>query len=94
MDFYAASILIDRQVEAYLNMLEKDKQMTANYVRDLRYYVSMLIGKKWDLATKTTQSVASAMKEVIKPIPTEQLKKATEAVKKVYEDLGATDKKC
>lgn len=39
IDFYAAAILIDRQVEAYLEAREKAGTMIANVVRDLRYYV-------------------------------------------------------
>ncbi len=92
IDFYAASILIDRQVEAFLDAKEKAGTMTANFVRDVRYYVSMLIGKKWNLASKSSQSVADAMKAVIKPISKQDLETATDATVKVYQSLGATDK--
>jgi len=92
LDFYAAAILIDRQVESYLERRKANSELTSNLVRDLRYYVSMLIGKKWNLASKSAQSIADAMKEVVKPIPEDDLKNATEKVAKIYQDLGGTDK--
>ena len=92
LDFYAAAILIDRQVESYLERRKAKGELTSNLVRDLRYYVSMLIGKKWDLASRSAQSIADAMKEVVKPLPEDDLKNTTEKVEKIYQDLGGTDK--
>jgi hypothetical protein len=92
LDLYAAAILIDRQVEKYLSELQSKKELTSDYVRDIRFYVSMLVGKKWNLADKSPASVASAMKEVVKPIPVATLSAAVASAKKVYESLGATDK--
>jgi len=92
LDFYAAAILIDRQVESYLERRKAKGELTSDLVRDLRYYVSMLIGKKWDLASKSAQSIADAMKEVVKPLSEDDLKNATKKVAKIYQDLGGTDK--
>jgi hypothetical protein len=92
LDFYAASILIDRQVESYLEGRKQKGELTSNLVRDLHYYVAMLLGKKWNLATKSAQSIADAMKEVVKPIPENDLWNATEKVMKIYLALGGTDK--
>jgi hypothetical protein len=92
LDLYAAAILIDRQVERFLGQLQTKKEMTSDYGRDIRFYVSMLIGKRWSLADKTSESISSAMKEVVRPIPVEALSAAVETAKEVYESLGANDK--
>jgi hypothetical protein len=91
MDFYAASILIDRQVLSYLDGLKKNNILTSNYVRDLRYYVDMLVGKKWSLASKPSKSIADAIKEILQPISEADLAEATDKAKKIYESLGSTD---
>jgi hypothetical protein len=92
LDFYAAAILIDRQVEFYLDGRKAKGELTSNLVRDLRYYVSMLIGKKWNLASKSAKSISDSMKEVVKPIPDDHLNDATDKVWKIYLALGGTDK--
>src|SRR5205823_4271682 len=92
MDFYASSILIDRQVSGYLEGLRKNNIMTSNYVRDLRYYVDMLIGRKWGLESKSSKAGADAIKEIVKSLPEKDIADATDKAKQVYESLGATDK--
>jgi hypothetical protein len=86
-DLYAACILLDRQVIEFLQAqgLESDE------VRDIRYYVSMLVGTEWNLASRTADSIAKAIAAVVKPIPLTTLKKAMEKARKVYKSLGATD---
>ena len=92
LDFYAASILIDRQVDSIIESLKSLGKLSSNYARDIRYYVSMVIGSKWDLASKSEKAVALSLKEVVKPIPLGELTAAVTKVVKAYESLGATDK--
>ena len=92
LDFYAAAILIDRQVEGFLGGLRSAGTLSSNEVRNLRYYVAMLIGKKWNLSSKSKKSVQKAMKELIKPLPSSEMQATTDKVKKVYKLLGANDK--
>jgi hypothetical protein len=86
-DLYAACVLLDRQVIEFLQTqgLESDE------LRDIRYYVSMLVGTEWNLASRTADSIAKAIAAVVKPIPPANLKKAMEKAKAVYKTLGATD---
>lgn len=86
-DLYAACILLDRQVIEFLQAqgLEPDE------VRDIRYYVSMLVGKEWNLVTRSADSISKALAAVVKPIPVVTLKTATEQARKAYKRLGATD---
>jgi hypothetical protein len=86
-DLYAACILLDRQVIEFLQAqgLESDE------VRDIRYYVSMLVGTEWRLASRTADSIAKAIAAVVKPIPVASLKKAMDKAMKAYKTLGATD---
>jgi hypothetical protein len=92
LDLYSASILIDRQVEKYLHDLQLKKSLTSDCVRDIRFYVSMLIGMKWNLSSKTSASITDAVKEVVKPIPAADLDDAIAKAKSAYNSLGATDK--
>jgi AIPR protein len=86
-DLFAACILLDRQVIEFIQAqgLESDE------VRDIRYYVSMLVGTEWKLAGRTADSIATAITAVVKPIPVANLKKAMEKAMKAYKTLGATD---
>ena len=86
-DLYAACILLDRQVIEFFQAqgLEPDE------VRDIRYYVSMLVGTGWRLASRTADSIAKAIAAVVKPIPIASLKKAMDKAMKAYKTLGATD---
>jgi hypothetical protein len=86
-DLYAACILLDRQVIDYLQTqgLESDE------IRDIRYYVSMLVGKEWNLASRSAEAIASAIAAVVKPIPVATLKGAKDRALKAYKALGATD---
>jgi hypothetical protein len=86
-DIYAACILIDRQVIEFLQAqaLESDE------VRDIRYYVSMLVGTEWNLACRSADSIAKAIAAVVKPISATNLKKAMDKARAVYKNLGATD---
>lgn len=86
-DLYAACILLDRQVIKFL----QDQNLASDEVRDIRYYVSMLVGTKWNLASRTTDSITKAIEALVKPIPEAILKKATAKVRDVYRTLGATD---
>jgi hypothetical protein len=91
LDFYAASILIDRQVEAFLDALRLGGGLSSNEVRNLRYYVAMLIGMKWNLSGKSATSVQDAMKELIKPLPMNELTDAVSKAVKVYKALESND---
>ena len=86
-DLYAACILLERQVIEFLQTqgLESDE------VRDMRYYVSMLVGTEWNLASRTPDSIAKAIAAAVKPILPVSLKKAMQKALDVYEKLGATD---
>ena len=86
-DLYAACILLDRHVIEFLQTqgLESDE------IRDIRYYVSMLIGTEWNLASRTADSIAQAIAAVVKPVPQATLKKAADKAMKAYKSLGATD---
>jgi hypothetical protein len=91
LDFYAASILIDRQIGSYLDALRTAGNLSWNDTRNLRYYVAMLIGMKWNLASKLAKSVQDAMKELIKPLQPDEVQDAIARAKKVYETLGSND---
>jgi len=91
LDFYAASILIDRQVETFLDVLRVGGGLSSNEVRNLRYYAAMLIGMKWNLSGKSAISVQDAMKELMKPLPTNELADAVSKAVKVYGALGSND---
>ena len=64
-DLYAACILLDRQVIDFL----QSQGLESDEVRDIRYYVSMLVGTEWNLASRTPDSIAKAIAAVVKPIP-------------------------
>lgn len=86
-DLYAACILLDRQVIDFL----QTQELESDEIRDIRYYVSMLVGKKWNLASRTPDSIAKAIAAVVKPIPETVLRKAAETAMAAYRRLGATD---
>lgn len=86
-DLYAACVLLDRQVIDFL----QTQGLDSDEVRDIRYYVSMLVGTEWNLASRTADSIAKAIAAVVKPIPLANLKKATEKARAVYNNLGAND---
>jgi hypothetical protein len=85
---YAASILLDRKVLEYLQA----QGLESDIVRDIRYYVDMLVGMKWNLASASAEAIADALASVVKPIPEDVVKNAVDRVLKVYDQLGATDK--
>ena len=87
-DLYAACILLDRQVIDYLQA----QGLKADEVRDIRYYVSMLVGTEWNLASRSAVAIANAIAAVVKPIPVASLKKAKDKALKAYKELGGTDK--
>jgi hypothetical protein len=87
-DLYAACILLDRQVADYLQTLG----LQSDEVRDIRYYVSMLVGQEWNLVSRSPESIAMAIKAAVTPISISVLQKATNTVRKVYKELGETDK--
>jgi hypothetical protein len=86
-DLYAACILLDRQVIEFL----QTRGLESDVVRDVRYYVSMLVGIEWDLVSRSTESISKAIAAVVKPIPEATLKAAMERAIKAYEGLGAND---
>jgi hypothetical protein len=86
-DLYAACILLDRQVVAYL----QGQGLESDEVRDIRYYVSMLIGTDWNLASRKPDAIAKGIAAAVKPIPVATLKKATENAMHANKHLGATD---
>jgi hypothetical protein len=86
-DLYAACILLDRQVIEFL----QTRGLESDVVRDIRYYVSMLVGIEWDLASRSAESISKAIAAVVKSIPEATLKTAMERAIKAYEGLGAND---
>ncbi len=86
-DLYAACILLDRQVIEFL----QTQGLESDVVRDIRYYVSMLVGIEWNLASRSPDSISKAISAVVKPIPEATLKAAMERAIKAYESLGAND---
>ena len=86
-DLFAACILLDRQVIEFL----QSQGLESDEVRDIRYYVSMLVGTGWNLSSRTPDSIAKAIAAVVKPIPVANLKKAMDKARKAYKALGATD---
>jgi hypothetical protein len=86
-DLYAACILLDRQVIEFL----QTQGLDSDEVRDVRYYVSMLIGMEWNLASRTPDSIAKAIAAAVKPIPAATLKTAMDKAMLAYKSLGATD---
>lgn len=86
-DLFAACILLDRQVIEFL----QGQGLESDEVRDIRYYVSMLVGTEWTLVSGAADSIAKAITAVVKPIPVANLKKAIEKAMKAYKTLGATD---
>ncbi|MHB8539453.1 MAG: AIPR family protein [Candidatus Acidiferrales bacterium] len=86
-DLYAACILLDRQVIEFLQA----QALQSDEVRDIRYYVSMLVGTEWNLASRSPDSIAKAITAVVKPISVTNLDKATDKARQVYKNLGATD---
>ena len=86
-DLYAACILLDRQVHEFL----QEQELTSDARRDIRYYVSMLVGTKWDLRSRAADSVNKAVTELVKPIHVATLKKAMNKALKAYAELGETD---
>ena len=86
-DLFAACILLDRQVIEFL----RSQGLESDEVRDIRYYVSMLVGTEWDLDSRTPDSIAKAITAVVKPIPVANLKKAMDKARKAYKALGATE---
>jgi hypothetical protein len=86
-DLYAACILLDRQVIEFL----QTQKLDSDEVRDVRYYVSMLVGKEWNLVSRSADSISKAIAAVVNPIPAAILEKATEQAIKAYKSLGGTD---
>jgi hypothetical protein len=86
-DLYAACILLDRQVVEFL----QQQDMDSDEVRDIRYYVSMLVGTEWNLSTRTSEVIAKTIAAVLKPLPAEGLKKAMNKARRAYAKLGAND---
>jgi hypothetical protein len=86
-DLYAACILLDRQVLEFLQAQGLD----SDEVRDIRYYVSMLVGTEWNLQSRTADSIAKAIGAAVRPISPTILKNATQKARTVYKSLGATD---
>ena len=79
-DLYAACILLDRQVIEFL----QTQGLESDVVRDIRYYVSMLVGIEWNLASRSADSISKAIVAVVKPIPEATLKAA---MGRSYKDL-------
>lgn len=86
-DLYAACILLDRQVHEYLQA----QDLAPDTARDIRYYVSMLVGTDWDLSSRNANSINKAVAELVKPIPAAKLKKAMAKALKAYKELDETD---
>ncbi|HLJ26912.1 MAG TPA: AIPR family protein [Candidatus Angelobacter sp.] len=86
-DLYAACILIDRQVKEYLH----GQNLEPDELRDIRYYVDLIVGEEWNLASRTTDAIAEAIAAVVKPISVSVLNKAKDKALKIYKELGATD---
>lgn len=86
-DLYAACILLDQQVNEYL----QGQGLQFDEKRNVRYYVSMLIGTEWDIASRKPEPIAKAIAAAVKAIPVTSLKKALDKAMKAYKSIGSTD---
>jgi hypothetical protein len=86
-DLYAASILLDRQVLEYL----QSQALGSDVLRDIRYYVSMLIGTDWNLFSRSNDSITKAIAAAVKPLPIATLQEGMDKALKAYNAQGATD---
>ena len=86
-DLFAACILLDRQVFEFL----QTQGLKSDEIRDIRYYVSMLVGTEWNLVGRAPDSISKAIAAVVKPISVAKLKKAKDKAMAAYRALGATD---
>jgi hypothetical protein len=88
-DLYVACILLDRQVQKYLNGRE---DLSLDVKRNIRYYVEMWV--MCDLAKKAEPSHEDVAKLIplLNPLPDEQVAKVVETVLSVFVSLGASDK--
>ena len=88
-DVYAASILLDRQIDAHLAA----STLTKDHKRDVRYYALMLVMAR--LAKKAVPSpaeVAGTIAICAAPVDKALLASAVEDALKEYKKLGGTDK--
>jgi hypothetical protein len=88
-DLYAAAILLDRQVHKYL---QGRSDLTTDEIRDIRYYVSMIIGRQWNLSGGDRTVIELAVKAAVEPLPVKALAAAADLSLKAYKELGGTDK--
>jgi hypothetical protein len=86
-DLFAACILLDRQVLEFL----QSEGLESDELRDIRYYVAMLMGTEWNLSSASPDSISKAIAAVVKPLPLANLKKAMHKARAAYKSLGATD---
>jgi hypothetical protein len=88
-DLYAACILMDRQVAAYM----EEEALTRDEKRDLRFYIGTILCSL--LANKshpTSQEISGMAKTCVVPISTPLLETAADMAITVYKKQGATDK--
>lgn len=89
-DFYAACILLDRQVNAYISA----QQNLAREVKvDIRYYVSMLVACELTRnADPDANAIAASVEFCKKPIEQKILENCLQVAWAQYANLGGTDK--
>ena len=89
-ELYVACILLDRQVEKYLDSLGK---INRDARRDIRYYVGMCVACGLvKNSIPTPQEIAGILPSVVSSIPEDQLGTTCQEVLSQYQDLGGDDK--
>jgi hypothetical protein len=87
-DLYAACILLDRQVDAFLSRIGLRHEVR----RDIRYYVDMAVScELTGRAKPTALQLAAAVQKCVLPIPEDLLVTIKDEVIIIYETLGADD---
>jgi hypothetical protein len=88
-DVYAACILLDRQVLAYLER----SQLARDEKRDIRFYLLMLMAcELTKTANPNLNQIAAIVKECNQPIDEATLDKYRDICLKAYKDEGGNDK--
>lgn len=93
-DLYVTCVLIDRQVNEYLDTaLINGVLLTKDEKRNVRYYVdSLLACELTGKSTPTPTDLAKVISQCVQGIPNQLIRDAVETVLTVYRDQGGTDK--
>ena len=89
-DMFVACILLQRQVDGFLNECDENIQVVRSIIR---YYVSSAVAStlRGNADTPTANTIAALLPQVNKPIPLKMLEACTETVMAVYMSQGGTE---